>query len=346
MKTLNTKKTVILASLLLVLGGFSSAVVAQPTPAEIQASVDAGVVWLVSQQDANGSWQNHVGITGFALIKLQERAHETGLDPFETDPLEPDYYEYATNVIDGWEYLFTAGPWVGTHARKRTISVQTWGDPDTNGNGYGISFRDETYYTGICLMALASSRAPNRANDGGLDYNGDTNPDTLGEIAQEVVDWLAYAQNDSGSQEGAWGYSANQGHGDNSITGYAVLGLAYAKAPLFGFNCTVPGFVDSELNKWVNYIQCKTFGPDYGGSGYSSTCYWVNELKTGNLIFEMTYLGDATSTPRFQDAMGYIETHWQDNNLQPGWGYGIAAAPIHYQAMYCLMKGLVYSGIS
>ncbi|MHC4800450.1 MAG: hypothetical protein ACYTF1_27740, partial [Planctomycetota bacterium] len=144
MKTPNTKKTVVLASLLLVLGGFSSAVVAQPTPEEIQASVDAGVAWLVSQQDSNGSWQNHVAITGFALIKLQERAYESRppLDPFETDPLEPDYYEYASDVIDGWEYLFTAGgSYVGTHARKRTISVQTYGNPDTNGNGYGISFR-------------------------------------------------------------------------------------------------------------------------------------------------------------------------------------------------------------
>jgi hypothetical protein len=100
----------------------------------------------------------------------------------------------------------------------------------------------------------------------------------------------------------------------------------------------------------------------------------VNELKTGNLIFEMTLYGDIPSVQRFQDAIDYIERHWQDTNLQPGFrgdagidddgdtlidedpynwfdddGDGLIDEDMglsnHYQAMYCLMKGLEYSGI-
>jgi hypothetical protein len=58
----------------------------------------------------------------------------------------------------------------------------------------------------------------------------------------------------------------------------------------------------------------------------------------------MTFYGDAPISPRFQAALDYIERHWQDNNVDPGWGYNLN--PAAYQAMFCLMKGLEYSGIN
>jgi hypothetical protein len=67
----------------------------------------------------------------------------------------------------------------------------------------------------------------------------------------------------------------------------------------------------------------------------------VNELKTGNLIFEMTFVGDDPENPpeRFLDALDYIERHWDDpGGCDTGW-------LDHRQAMYCLMKGLEYSQI-
>ena len=112
--------------------------VSAATPEEIEQSIDDGIAWLITQQ-VGGKWQD-VPRTGFVLIKLQDRATELELDPFETDNTQPDYYEYATNVIDGWEYLlhYSGGSNVGTYAWKQTIGVQTAGDPDSNGNGYGI----------------------------------------------------------------------------------------------------------------------------------------------------------------------------------------------------------------
>jgi hypothetical protein len=130
--------------------------------------------------------------------------YELGKDPFETDPCEPDYYVYGPNVIAGWQYLLTASVvpgQVGAYAMKVTITdpQPNGGNADGNLNGYGISFQNSGYHTGICLMALAASGAPNRANDGGLDYDGDGDADTYGEIAQEVVDYLAVHQTDSGN---------------------------------------------------------------------------------------------------------------------------------------------------
>jgi hypothetical protein len=116
---------------------------------------------------------------------------------------------------------------------------------------------------------------------------------------------------------------------------------------------------------------------DDGGSWYNPdwtlTDHWVNELKTGNLVFELTFLG-LKDTQAFQDALDYISRHWYDYNQDPGWrgdfgydddgdglfdedpyewpsvdndGDGLFSEDpgYHacYQAMYCLMKGFEYS---
>jgi hypothetical protein len=57
----------------------------------------------------------------------------------------------------------------------------------------------------------------------------------------------------------------------------------------------------------------------------------------------MSFVGIGPGDPRFDAAIAYIEAHWQDNNIDPGWGYN--TSPAGYQAMYCLMKGLESSGV-
>lgn len=372
------RKIVSIVIALGLLAGVTAIPAAAATTAAIDQATEDGVAWLASQQNTiDGSWGAYTktAMTGLVLVKLQERAYELGhLSPFDSA------YEYSGNVTAGWGYIFNA-----LRTKKQTsLPIQTHGansdDPDTNGNGYGVYFSgagQETYTTGICLMALVASGTPGRANDGGLDFDGDGNADTFQELAQEAADWLAYAQSDSGAGEGGWYYLALNnaaGNPDNSNSGYAVLGLAYAK----DFGCTVPAWVSTELNAWINAIQDTSGGTDDGGSYYRFTptfLPWVNQLKTGNLIFQMTFFGDGSGTARFQNALAYIERHWRDANQDPGWRGDIGidddgdgnidedpldgvdndldglfdedrGSPANYQAMYCLMKGLEYSGIN
>jgi hypothetical protein len=198
--------------------------VSAATEDEIEQAIEDGIAYLITQQDAGGGWRDgwdniNPGVTGLVLIKLQDRAYELGLYPFQTDDTQPDYYEYADEVILGWQYLLS-------NFWKQFFS-DAYGS-DTNGNGWGISVSNSDYFTGISLMTLAATGDSSRPNDGNYDFDGDTVVDTYGEIIQEVVDWLSYAQVDSAStQRGGWGYGPNSG-GDNSVTGYAVLGLAAA----------------------------------------------------------------------------------------------------------------------
>jgi hypothetical protein len=220
------------------------------------------------------------------------------------------------------------------------VTVQPAGDPDTNGNGTGMYFNQsdcgpwhDIYNTGIAMMALAASG----------------HPELYGYALQEAVDYMAWAQADDfcGLHRGGWRYQPDC-DSDNSNAGYVTLGLGFAEAPPpFGFGLTVPQFVKDELSIWIDTIQDDVDGdPDDGGSWYApdwSWWPWVNILKTGNLIFEMVLVGDTAGTPRLQDALDYIERHWQDQNTDPGWGYNVN--PANYQALFILKKGLDFARI-
>ena len=98
---------------------------------DIQEAIDKGIAYIASQQQSDGSWMlgGHpydAAYTGFALIKLQDYAYEKGFDPFD------ESYQYYSNVTAGWNYLWT-------QARRLPIGVQPLGNPDTDGNGYGIA---------------------------------------------------------------------------------------------------------------------------------------------------------------------------------------------------------------
>lgn len=310
-----------------------------------QEAIHKGVAWLASQQNVDGSWGRYgAGSTGLVLTKLQEYAYEIGKSPFDED------FQYYENVTKGWEFIFSKdaqnNPYV---VRKQLMYPQQHGtnyhNPDSNANGYGLSFTNSCYHTGICLMALEASGTPNRVNDGGLDFNGDNKPDTFFEIAQDTVDWIAYAQGDSGPSEGGWYYTYINNTGsstDNSNSGYIVLGLAAGEE----FGCTIPEWVKTELDLWIDVMQDPVDGDPNGydgGSYYSPGGGSANSLRTANLIFEMTFYGDSPTTPRFVNATDYIERHWHNLSNYQGWGY--ERNPADYQTMFCLMKGLEYSGI-
>jgi len=312
------------------------------TQTQINAAIAKGTDWLATGQNGDGSWgtENQVGTTGFAVLKFETHAIQESMDP-----LNPGY-QYYGQVRHGLDYIFrTASP--------ASIGMQPAGNPDTNGNGVGVyweGIEGTTYYTGIAMMAVAASKHPEMiVNVAGSAVNGWT----YERVLRDAVDYLAFGQTDQGLGRGGWGYGANYGSSDNSNTGYAVLGLAQAEA---GFGCTLPSFVRTELNIFVSNIQDPVNGDSNDGGSYYNPDWlpgnpWVNILKTGNLLFEMAFCGDARTTQRVQNAVNYLVRHWNDPNEDPGWkGQANPLTPpfspsASYQAMYTTMKGLETLGI-
>ncbi|MBB6402359.1 hypothetical protein HNP92_001681 [Methanococcus maripaludis] len=288
---------------------------AAATEDEIEDSIDAGIKWLVLQQNCDGSWgpSEKPAHTGFALVKLVDRARELGVDPFD-----PDEYEYAENVIDGFEWLES----------QKTIQLGV-DDSQTNNNGQAIFFSPtghQTYNTAIALMAFA--------NLNGYDEYNET-------LVQDITDWFILTQN----PDGGWRYTGSTTESDNSNTGYVAIGLAYAE----NAGADIPDSLKTGLSNWVDYIQNDQGAADNdgendpdGGSGYYVPYDWVNCLKTGNIILEMGFVGDTTESQRMGYAIDYLVRHWNDVGsgiYMTGW------KNYNYQAMYCIMKGLEYMQI-
>jgi len=314
-------------------------------PRNVSQAIEDGVAWLARQQNSDGSWgtSNKIAETAFAVKKLEHHALDSrygyGLDsPFNLT------YPYAGNVSGGLNYIFTNALIIDIGTQTHDGSVH---NPDANHNGKGVYFGSpEIYQTAIALMTIVESTTPDRIVN---IPNATVNGWTYKQVAQDIVDFLAWAQTDSGYGRGGWDYEAMNNAGersDNSNTGYAVLGLLYAQSKLpYGFEIPIPQFVKDELKIWINYIQCKVAGTNYGGSGYSGPNEWVNTLKTGNLLLEMAFVGDTNDTQRVKDAIDYIVRHWNDTNDDPGWkGQADPLNPpfstrASYQAIYCIMKG-------
>ena len=307
-----------------------------PSQAEIKDAIDKGIVWLVAQQNSDGSWgtSDMVGRTGLAVKKLEHHAVDCKYGYCLDSPFDPAY-PYADNVSKGLDYLFN-------HSHTRAIGPQTYGDPDTDGDGIGVYFGEtqRNYETGIALMAIAESTTPDRVVDvPGSPVDGWT----YYEVAVDTMNYIAFGQTDNGYGRGGWDYTEMDNSGprsDNSVSGWVVLGLQYAETedPLQGFNIDIPKFVKDELKIWIDYIQNDpgpAGDPNDGGSGYTAPDDWVNILKTGNLLKQMAFVGDTKNTPRVINANDYICRHWMDDNGDPGW------RPNNYHAMYTAMKGFV-----
>jgi len=201
--------------------------VSAATPAEIDTAISNGVVWLATHQNAGGSWGSFfpTGETGLAVLKLEDRAIELGMSPF--DPA----YAYKSNVEDGLQYLFD--------------NVNA--DGSINAEGY-----EHVYTTSIALMAICESGAPNKMV---TSANPNSNGKTYKQIAQGAVDWLLAAQ----GPQGGFGYELNSPNWeDQSNAGWAALGLVYAQK--FGISdaAALPGIAN-----WVNVIQAPSGGSDY-----------------------------------------------------------------------------------
>ncbi len=307
------------------------AVLALGTPAtaatdeEIGSAVPIGLSWLAAQQNPDGSWsgfrdEEPVGYTGLVVLAFEMDAIERGLDPMGVD------YEYGENVVKGLDYIF---------GQIHYQDISSKPEADGNDNGIGTYFmvgagRHVIYNTSIAMMAIAASGHPELYRD---DLQG-------------AVDYLVWAQRGPGDgiYQGGWSYSDSWFGADNSNSGYAISALGFAATPLpYGFDLNIPEFVKGNLNLWIDAIQDDVDGDTHdGGSRWIPNAgLWVNILKTGNLLYEMAMVGDTTETERVQDAIDYIERHWNDPGnykFAPGWRGD-------NQTMFAMMKGLENLGI-
>jgi hypothetical protein len=310
------------------------------TEAEKRTAIDDGLAWLASQQQANGSWRYSGGVedaasTGAALLAFLE----------EKDNWGSNTAAYQTAVDNGVNYLLS-------RATPYNISVEPTGNPDTDGNGIGVKFvpggnnSRDTYVTGLAMPAIAKVAAATPGTlvttgplAGRTDGTGAGGAWTYKDVVQNTVDYFAYGQADPGNTaRGGWRYYADYGESDNSTAQWPPIAMLYAQAV---DGVTVPAFVKSEHNYWIDYIQ----NAGSGGSGYDNPNSLVNQSKTGGLLAEMAFTGyngsggptDTGGNSTLTGALDYLNVagNWQAGPSGT-WDGNFG----HPYAMWSIYKGL------
>jgi hypothetical protein len=284
----------------------------------INDAIEEGLRYLNSTQTSDGYWGSAfypVGYTAMAVLSY-ENAPNNHFGWNLTDP-------YHTTVQKGLDWLFS-------QATVQSIANQTVGNPDSNGNHIGIFFSQAVpiYQTPMVLMAIVASQAPPNVTTTGP---ASVVNRTYYDIAVDIVDYLAWAQNEGPSGRGGWRYYPNYGDSDNSVSQWPVLGLMAAE--LWGINA--PAFVKSELLNWTatsqnldNTYENNTY---YGSFGYTDKQTFNSIAETAAGIMELTYCSVSKTDPRIVAAQGYIVTDWLTNS---GWRVNIG----NFYAMYAVMK--------
>ena len=284
------------------------------------------LVWRPSTGSSYGTY--FTGSTASTVQAFAINNHKVTGDTTE-DP-------YVESVQLGMNWLIQGYYYSSSSPMLNAVSIggQPAGDPDTNGNGYGIQAHDYSsrmiYQGGQVMDAIiASGFQPTDLT--GRDFSrtdGEVVKNwTYGELLQDMCDMYAGGQVDSGSYRGGWRYSWNY-QSDNSAAQWAAIGMIPAQeAP---WNCVVPDWVKTENNIWLNTSD-HIYGFGYTGSGYG---YGTNPSGMVQLSMDgyVGYDDPSTTTDerdtRWINAERYITDRWStfiNNNYQYGW-YAFAKA--------------------
>jgi len=293
----------------------------------INAAIEDGLRWLYLNQNANGWWYDSsdyygMGNTGLAVLAFEENAHHGNNDRDEDI--------YAETVQLGLDWI------INHHGRKISINVQTAGDPDTDGNGFGVYFSTNVYANGIGCLSVAASNQPDS-----VVASGNLAGMTYYEVMEDAMNCIAWSQTDasSGNQRGGWRYGAttsNYGSSDNSAVQWPVLALEAIEKNMPPIQ--TPQWVKDELAYWLEYSQDID-----GGFGYTSPTYWNNNVKTGAGVASHYYIGTAITDSSVVDALNFLDVHFYDTSDEQWVGEMLGG---NYYALYGFKKAMEFYDIT
>lgn len=250
-----------------------------------------------------------------------------GSTPQRGTPGDP----YAEDARRGLDYLTAS-------LLTQSIGSQSFGNPDSNGNGKGLWLTGSggvfLHVGGRCLMALADSGAASLPAPTGS--ASDVHGRTYAEIAQDMTDYYAWAQDDRVNTvgQGGWGYAPNDGTTNSEMERWVVLGLGAAETRM---GATIPAFVRSEYAYRLAAIRHTSPNDLNGGAGDFAPFDLVSPPTvafTAGAIIGDEFVGRDSSNLALEQSEGFIYRHWNDND--GGWHTNLGDS----DAMYSVMRAM------
>jgi hypothetical protein len=196
------------------------------------------------------------------------------------------------------------------------------------GTGCGGLWEDDTshggahaqYETPIALLPIAASNTPSKVVPAALGSVVDGQ--TYLQVAQRLINTIAWAQIDCGAGHGSWRYTLDKCEDpDGSTHGWNVLALFDGQA----FGATIPGFVMPEVESTTAYLTNAN-----GSMGYRIASQLPNTAKTGVRLQSLSLVGiglgdtNALTTVTPQESVDWINDGW---GIAGSCGWGSASHP-------------------
>jgi len=303
------------------------------------------------------SWDNsypRVG-TSFAVLAFENHNYKLPNDASVPTGIYPKYV-----VQRGMNYIVA-------NLQQQTLNSQTAGNPcvgipaePTNCIGLLNPDSDPGYGTSIAVLAVLGSSALNRPIPAGL--AGGTGAyvagKTLGEVAQRLMNTVAWGQNDGAAGcvgRGGWYYTLTNNActtSDGSTVGWNVLALLDAGAS----GVAVAPFVATEFAFDVASSGNTDGSFDYNADNNPASDSLPNLARAGIYLSSLFYRGVVLGDPRVTAATKAINDRW-NGSLSGDYTStcGLGSVPATGQSaqnkgcaygMYNAFKGLKLYGIN
>jgi hypothetical protein len=257
--------------------------------AERRESAVEGQTLRWSRRDAR--WRS---ITALNVLALEVLGHNLRGDE-RTDP-------YVEDVRRGLNCLVQ---------ELSTCAISKVGDrdPDANKNTKGLTLAsspDPVYEAASVLLALAHCGVAQQK----VVAVGEKQDQLVGRryrfLAEELIDYLAYAQNDEGAAAGGWGVKENVDTSTEVNSAYVVLGFQAAEKQM---GVGTPKWVRTELREtFLKTTQGEDgrFGPAAGKPSV---------VHTASGIVCLSFCDVGAKDPRAQNAAMAVGGNWTEDHL-------------------------------
>lgn len=196
----------------------------------------------------------------------------------------------------------------------KTCAISKVGDrdPDTNKSTKGltpVSSPDPVYEAATLLLALAHCGVAQQKVVAVAEKQDELVGRRYRFLAEELVDYLAYAQNDEGAASGGWGGKENADQSTEVNSAYVALGFQAAEKQL---GVKTPQWVRAELREdFLKTAQGEDgrFGPTAGKPGVA---------HTASGIVCLSFCDVGAKDPRIQNAAMALGGNWMEDHLGRG----------------------------
>ncbi len=268
---------------------------------ESEVAVNRGLLWLVTHQNADGSWSlenfhanckgKHATCPGAGKVRSNTAATGLALLPLLAAGHTHQEGQYKQAVADGLK-------WLTEHQKE-------------NGDLLGPGDAQHMYSHGIAAIALCEAC-------------GMTDDVELKKAAAKALDFIVKAQH-AGS--GGWRYTPNQS-GDTSVVGWQMMALKSGEMA----GIPVPQKTFDHTARWLKSVEANQ--PVGGQFGYNSR--GASPAMTAEGLLCLQFMGAERNSPRMRAGADFLMNYLpkpDQKNTSYYWYYGTQVM-YHMQGPY------------